>query len=305
MPLHAWIHAARLRTLPLSAAATLCGCLTAALQQPLHWPTAVLAVATALALQIFSNLANDYGDAQNGADSAGRQGPPRMVASGRISRDAMQKGLVISAGLCCLLGIALLATALPALAQSSGTDWLLWLLLGIMALAAAYGYTAGRRPYGYIGFGDAAVFVFFGWLAVLGSEYLHTGRLNADSWLPASAMGLWCTMVLNLNNMRDIEHDWASGKRTLAARLGLRRAKHYHRALALTAAVCWSVWLAHWFHGFEWLVLQVFMLAATFVHLNLLNNTPSSTELDKLLPQWSITVLAWVTALWLTVLTPP
>ena len=297
MSLNAWIHAARLRTLPLATASTLCGCLLAALQQSLHWPTAILTIATAVALQIFSNLANDYGDAQNGADSAGRQGPPRMVAAGRISRHTMQKGLAISAGLCCLLGIALLATALPALAQSSGKDWLVWLLLGATALAAAYGYTAGRKPYGYIGFGDAAVFVFFGWLAVLGSEYLHTGRLNTDSWLPASAMGLWCTMVLNLNNMRDIEHDWISGKRTLAARLGLPRAKHYHRALAVMAAVCWSVWLARYFHGFSWLVLQVFMLAATFVHLNLLNNTPSSFELDKLLPQWSITVLAWVMVL--------
>lgn len=294
MSLNAWIHAARLRTLPLAAAATLCGCLSAALQQSLHWPTAVLAVATAVALQIFGNLANDYGDAQNGADSAGRQGPPRMVAAGFISRRSMRRGLLVQAGLCCLLGIALLATALPNLAHNSAADWLVWLLLGAAALVAAYRYTAGRSPYGYLGFGDAAVFVFFGVLAVLGSEYLHTGRLNAASWLSAAAMGLWCTMVLNLNNMRDIDHDWANGKRTLAARLGRRRAKHYHQALAFAAAVCWSVWLACWFRGFPWLVLQVFMLSATFVHLNLLNNTPSSKELDRLLPQWSVTVLAWV-----------
>ncbi|WP_416191523.1 1,4-dihydroxy-2-naphthoate octaprenyltransferase [Neisseria sp. CCUG12390] len=302
MSLNAWINAARLRTLPLSAAGSLCGCLLAAMQQKLHWPTALLTVATAVSLQIFSNFANDYGDAQNGADSAGRQGPPRMVASGQISPETMRTGLKISAVACCLLGLTLLYTALPILTQTAWTDWLLWLLLGAAALAAAYGYTAGRRPYGYIGFGDAAVFVFFGLLAVLGSEYLHTGRLNPSSWLPAAAIGLWCTMVLNLNNMRDIDHDWANGKRTLAARLGLRRAKYYHAALALTAAACWSAWLAVGFHGAARLFLQVFMLAATFVHLNFLNNTPSSSKLDKLdklLPQWSLTVSAWVVLLWL------
>ncbi|WP_233572900.1 1,4-dihydroxy-2-naphthoate octaprenyltransferase [Neisseria weixii] len=183
-----------MRTLPLATASTLCGCLLAALQQSLHWPTAILTIATAVALQIFSNLANQRLRRCAKRRRFGRQGPPRMVAAGRISRHTMQKGLAISAGLCCLLGIALLATALPALAQSSGKDWLVWLLLGATALAAAYGYTAGRKPYGYISFGDAAVFVFFGRLAVLGSEYLHTGRLNTDPWLPArwGCGAPWC-----------------------------------------------------------------------------------------------------------------
>ncbi|WP_421522861.1 prenyltransferase [Neisseria yangbaofengii] len=129
--------------------------------------------------------------------------------------------------------------------------------------------------------------------AVWGGEYLHTGRLNADSWLSTSAIGLWHTIVLNLNNMRGIEYDWAVGKRTLAVRLGLPRAKHCHRALAFIAAICRSVWLAQYFHGFSWPVLQVFMLTATFVHLNLLDNTPSSLKPGKLLPQWGMTGLAF------------
>ncbi|WP_226883404.1 hypothetical protein [Neisseria yangbaofengii] len=119
----------------------------------IDWPTAILTAATAVALQISGNLVNDYGDTQNGAGSAGRQGPPRMEASGRIHRRAMKKGLCLSAGLYCLLAISLPVTALPALAQSSGADWPAWLLLGATALAEAYGY---------IGSGDMAAFLFFG-----------------------------------------------------------------------------------------------------------------------------------------------
>lgn len=294
MPLQSWINAARLRTLPLALASTSCGCLLAALQQRHHWPTSLLIILTAVSLQIFSNFANDYGDAQNGADSANRQGPQRMVASGQISRHAMQTGLLLSAVVCCLLGLALLLTALPVLAQTDWLDWLLWLLLGASALTAAYHYTAGRHPYGYAGLGDVAVFLFFGWLAVLGSEYLHTGSLNSHSWLPASAMGLWCSMVLNLNNMRDIPSDLSAGKLTLAVRLGLRRAKYYHLALATTAALLWSVWLWFYFSGASHAFLQVFILAFTLIHLKLLKNTSSPDALDALLPQWSITVLVWI-----------
>ncbi|MCP1661042.1 1,4-dihydroxy-2-naphthoate octaprenyltransferase [Neisseria perflava] len=301
MTLSPWLQAARLRTLPLALAATLCGCLLAVLHHHADFKISLLTVATTLALQIFSNFANDYGDAQNGADSALRQGPARMSASGKISRRAMQTALAISAIICCLLGIALLSTALPRLPDNGGASWLLWLLLGGMSLLAAYRYTAGRKPYGYIGLGDVSVFLFFGWLAVLGSEYLHTGRLNALSFLPASGMGLWCVMVLNLNNMRDISSDLAAGKYTVAARLGLRRAKIYHTALALAAALCWLAWLPHEFHGGLQTALPFFILAATRIHLVFLKNTPSSSKLDRLLPQWSLSVLLWVALLWLAV----
>ncbi len=141
-----WINAARLRTLPLAAASTLCGGLVAKSADALNGTVLALCTATALALQVFSNFANDYGDTRHGADSPLRQGPVRMVASGCISQSRMRAGLVLAALLCCALGIALLAAALPAVAAAEPAVWLLWLLLGAAAIAAAFGYTAGRKP---------------------------------------------------------------------------------------------------------------------------------------------------------------
>ena len=291
-----WLSAARLRTLPLAAASVLCGGLSAALQQPVDGVTLGLCIATAAALQIFGNLANDYGDACNGADSHLRRGPERMVGSGYISSGAMKCGLILAAAVCCLSGITLIAYALPALNTGGKGSWAVWLLLGAAAIVAAFCYTAGKKPYGYMGLGDLAVMVFFGWLGVLGSEYLQTGRLNTWSLLPATALGLWCSMVLNINNMRDIGSDTAAGKMTVAARLGLRRAKHYHVALLVAAALMWFPWLLHHFN--EAGRLNAVLLCVSFIHLHSLKKAQSCAQLDRLLPQWSITVLLWVLLLW-------
>lgn len=147
-----------------------------------------------------------------------------------------------------------------------------------------------------MGLGDLAVMVFFGWLGVLGSEYLQTGRLNTWSLLPATALGLWCSMVLNINNMRDIDSDTAAGKMTVAARLGLRRAKHYHIALLVTAAFMWFPWLLHHFN--EAGRLNTVLLCVSLIHLFSLKKAQSCAQLDKLLPQWIITILLWVLLLW-------
>lgn len=298
MSVRNWLAAARLRTLPLAAASVLCGILTAALQHRSNLTVSALCLLTALSLQILSNLANDYGDACNGADMLARKGPTRMVSSGRISPAAMARGVKLTAAVSCLLGITLLCAALPAISAAEPQSWLLWLLLGAASVAAAFAYTAGKKPYGYIGLGDLAVLVFFGWLGVLGTEYLHTGRLNAASWLPATALGLWCAMVLNINNMRDIASDRLAGKTTVAVRLGLPCAKIYHTVLLLAAAAAWALWLPLYFGGSLFL-LSAALLAASAIHLYLLKNAQSSAELDKLLPQWSITVLLWIVLLWL------
>ena len=147
--------------------------------------------------------------------------------------------------------------------------------------------------------GDLAVFVFFGLLSVCGSEFLHTGRLNPASLTPAAAMGLWCCMILNLNNMRDINSDLRAGKHTVAARLRLPRAKRYHTALATTAALLWCAWLPACFHGAPLYAFQTALAAASLTHLYFLKKAQSPSELDKLLPQWSAAVLLWVAALWL------
>ncbi|UOO82336.1 1,4-dihydroxy-2-naphthoate octaprenyltransferase [Uruburuella testudinis] len=302
MPARHWLAAARLRTLPLAAASVWCGGLLAKTAGHFNSTVLVLSTATAAALQIFSNFANDYGDARHGADSPLRQGPERMVAAGRISLRTMRYALAASALLCCLLGITLLAVALPAIQAARPQAWLLWLLLGAAAVIAAFTYTAGRKPYGYSGGGDASVLLFFGWLGVLGSEYLHTGRLNLGSLLPATALGLWCAMVLNLNNMRDIRSDTAAGKYTIAARLGLPRAKYYHAALLAAASLMWWLWLPQTATAAPIRAgLQVFLLLLALSHLFLLNKAQSWQALDQLLPQWSLSILGWVCVLWMAV----
>ncbi|HFC8518955.1 TPA: 1,4-dihydroxy-2-naphthoate octaprenyltransferase [Neisseria weaveri] len=293
MAVRYWLQAARPRTLPLALASTLCGGLLAAQQGKLHIITLVLSILTAALLQIFSNLANDYGDAVHGADNRLRQGPERMVAGGKISRTAMQKALLACAISCCLSGILLLSATRPDIRYT------LWLLLGASAVLAAFTYTAGIKPYGYHGFGEAAVLLFFGWLGVIGSEYLHTGRLNMLSFLPATALGLWCCTVLNLNNMRDIDSDTCAGKRTLAVRLGTARAKLYHTALLLIAALCWSIWLPLAYTAGKQAVLQTVLLVFSTAHLFFLKKASSPLLLNRMLPQWSFTVLTWVVLLWL------
>ena len=295
MALRHWLLAARPHTLPLATASALCGGVSAALYGRQNGLILGLCVLTAVLLQIFSNLANDYGDACHGADSPLRRGPERMVSTGRIGRTSMKRGLAVSALLCCLSGAVLIACALP---DSGAAGRLLWLLMGAAAVTAAFTYTAGRKPYGYSGWGDVSVLVFFGWLGVLGSEYLQTGRLNAWSWLPATALGLWCSMVLNLNNMRDITADAAAGKATIAVRLGLRRAKRYHAVLLAAACALWAVWTLRHFPAASAGRLNAFLAAISFIHLYSFKKAPSSAEIGRLLPQWSITILAWVLLLW-------
>ena len=287
-----WLTAIRLRTLPLAVASAWCGGVLAEINGQgnrwvLYWT-----ILTAVSLQIFSNLANDYGDAYHGADGATRQGPLRMVASGQITPAAMRAGLWVSGAACCLFGLALLGLALPHL-DAAVWAWLGWVLLGGGCLAAAFYYTAGARPYGYRGWGDVAVFLFFGLVGVLGSEYLQGGTFGQRSWQAAAALGLWCGMVLNLNNMRDIETDIAAGKYTLAARLGRDKAKFYHAGMALIAWLLWWLWLPVG-KGY----LNGFSAAATLWHLYWVFRPQTGGRLDKLLPQWSLTVLAWVALLW-------
>ena len=206
-----------------------------------------LSLLTAILLQILSNLANDYGDAVSGADNGERIGPQRAVVSGLITRHQMCVAMGLTALAAVVSGLSLLVCAF-------GEAWqqiLTFILLGGAAIVAAITYTVGKTPYGYRGFGDISVFLFFGLLGVLGSYYLFTHSLEWDLLLPATACGLLATAVLNINNVRDIETDAASGKITLAVRLGRNRAIAYHWGLlgaALLATIAFlltqpaSVW---------------------------------------------------------------
>ncbi len=243
-----WLAAARPRTLVLAVAGVLLGVLLAAGDGWLRALTATLTLLTAVLLQVLSNLANDYGDSLHGADDLTRVGPQRAVQSGLVTPNQMLRAVLLSAALAVLVGVALVVSALPVI----GVPAVLLLLgLGAGAVWAAWAYTAGAEPYGYVGLGDAMVFLFFGPVAVLGTYYLQTGSLPWLYLLPAAACGLLAAAVLNVNNLRDLEGDRAAGKRTVPVRLGLRGGRLYHLGLlagapllALLAAVV--QWRSPW-----------------------------------------------------------
>jgi len=223
MNIKAWIQAFRLRTLPLALSSILMGIIVSYLHLGFNMQVSIWAIITTLLLQILSNLANDYGDAIKGTDNENRVGPERTVQSGKISPKSMKTAIIVFSVLSLASGLYLI--------WLSGIDLmkaLMFLLLGVLAIAAAIKYTVGKKAYGYSGLGDLFVFLFFGLIAVLGSFYLNALYLSWDVVLPAITIGLLSTAVLNLNNMRDLENDKNSGKNTLVVRMGIKKAKLYH-----------------------------------------------------------------------------
>lgn len=228
----------------------------------------VLALITAILLQILSNLANDLGDHQHGTDNKDRVGPQRAVQSGAISPAAMKRAMIICGAIAFVSGIALITVALGFTMTT-----LCFLLLGMAAIGAAVKYTFGKSPYGYAGLGDVSVFLFFGIVGVCGTFYLHTSHFEPMALLPASAFGLLSAGVLNVNNMRDIENDRSSGKRTLVVRLGSTRAKVYHSMLVILGFGSLVAFAAFYGHGWMfWLFLVT--LPGFVIHLkHVLANT--------------------------------
>ncbi len=243
MMVKAWLGAMRLRTLPLALSCMIMGCGLAYPLPEFRMELAVMATVTTIFLQILSNLANDYGDFVSGVDLKDRVGPVRALQSGAISKLAMKKAVILFAVLSFVSGITLLA-----LAWNSGMREAIYVLFaaGILAIAAAILYTVGRKPYGYMGLGDVFVFLFFGPVGVTGSFYLASGGLfNLWILLPAIAVGLLATAVLNLNNMRDSQKDAQAGKNTLVVIAGLRFARNYHVFLLFTPVVLMAFWYSN------------------------------------------------------------
>ncbi len=174
-----------------------------------RWVNAVLAAVVAILLQVGVNYANDYSDGVRGTDD-NRVGPLRLTGSGAAAAKKVKYAAFASFGVAMAAGLALVL-----LSQA----WFL-LLVGIGCIAAAWGYTGGRNPYGYMGLGDVFVFVFFGLVATLGTTYTQAGEVSAAAWIGAVSTGLIATALLMANNVRDIPTDRESGKRTLAVRLG-------------------------------------------------------------------------------------
>ncbi len=220
-----WVQAARPRTLPLAVSGILMGNFLAAHQGLFKPLTGGLALLTAVLLQVLSNFANDYGDSVHGADNEKRFGPERMVLSGAISLAGMRKGVLVAGSAAFLSGIATLYTAIPVIGWPAAG---LLFALGIASIIAAYEYTASENPYGYEGYGDVSVFLFFGLLSVGGGYTLQVGQFHLWTLLPAFSIGLFSAGVLNINNLRDYETDAESDKKTVPVRLGLHQAKVYH-----------------------------------------------------------------------------
>lgn len=221
-----WIDGARPRTLWTSVAPVLVG--TAAAAQlgslrPLH---ALLAVVVGLALQIASNYANDYADGVRGTD-VNRIGPSRLVASGRARPSAVKRAAVIASVVGGLAGAALSAL--------SGQWWLL--AVGAVAIVAAWAYTATSNPYGYKGWGEVMVWVFFGPVAMLGTLVTQAGRITWWAVVASASVGLYAVALLMVNNIRDIDGDALAGKHTLAVRLGNRNTRRLFAAVVVAPVI--------------------------------------------------------------------
>jgi 1,4-dihydroxy-2-naphthoate octaprenyltransferase len=229
-----WIQAARLRTLPLSVSGIIVGSFYAMSQAMFNWKIIIFALSTTLGLQILSNFANDYGDGIKGTDNEDRVGPKRAIQSGVITPEAMKRALVITSILTLISAILLIYVAFKD--HNLGFS-LFYLGLGILAIASAIRYTIGNSAYGYRGYGDLFVFLFFGLVSTLGIYFMFAKEMDWFLLLPATAIGFLSVAVLNLNNMRDEESDRKSNKNTLVVKMGSANAKVYHYFLVISAMV--------------------------------------------------------------------
>jgi len=228
-----FIKAARLRTLPLSISGIIVGSFLAVSAGLFNWLIFLLAIITTIGFQVISNFANDYGDGVKGTDAI-RIGEERMVSSGKISPKQMKKAIMISVILTIIFALFLIYESFG---LSNFGYSLFFFILGIVSIVAAIKYTVGNLAYGYSGFGDVFVFLFFGLLSVLGSYFLFTKEIYFLLTLPAISIGLLSTAVLNLNNMRDYQNDKKSKKNTIVVKIGLKAAKRYHYSLLLLSFI--------------------------------------------------------------------
>ena len=261
-----WIQASRLRTLPLSVSGIIVGSMYA-LAHPtdnvltptevFNWKLFGFAILTTLGLQILSNFANDYGDGVKGTDNEDRIGPKRAIQSGVITPQAMKNAIIITSILTLISAILLIYFAFR---DTNLLFSLFYLILGILAIISAIRYTVGNTAYGYRGFGDLFVFIFFGLVSTLGVNFLYSKQLDALLLLPAIAIGFLSVGVLNLNNMRDEVSDRKSNKNTIVVKIGGANAKKYHYFLIISAMMLMLAFaVASHFHLDQYLFLLAFI----------------------------------------------
>ncbi|MCU0441899.1 MAG: 1,4-dihydroxy-2-naphthoate octaprenyltransferase [Bacteroidia bacterium] len=295
MVIKTWINALRLRTLPLAISAIAMGIALADMQYSANIRIGVLCMLTAILLQIVSNLANDYGDFVKGTDNENRIGNTRALQSGTIQPKQMKVAIILFVVLSLASGISMLLIATNGKIDA---QFMLFFLLGLVAIAAAIKYTVGKNAYGYSGLGDVAVFLFFGPVSVLGTFFLSSGfdfnwQTDAYILLPTFAIGLLSAAVLNTNNIRDIENDKASGKNTIPVKIGVSNARIYHTFLIATAILCVCGFLAiNYLHWLQLLQLPaLYFIIKTWVKVL---KKPPSAAYNHFLKQLSIGTLLFV-----------
>lgn len=272
----AWIKAARLRTLPLSLSGIIIGSSIAYSDGVFKIGIFIFAMLVTVGFQVISNFANDYGDGVKGTDDNDRIGPERTLQSGEIKPQQMLRAIKIS-------GLITLSLALYLIYISFGKDNIgfsvVFVGLGLASIYAAVKYTMGKNAYGYYGFGDLFVFLFFGILSVCGSYFLYAHRLDLDIFLPGFTVGLLSIGVLNLNNMRDRESDIKSGKNTIVVKIGAEFAKYYHYYLLISAFLSALLYATL---NFDSIVQFLFIIAFIPIgkHLSTVNKIVDPRDLD-------------------------
>ena len=279
-----WIEAARVRTLPLSVSGIILGSFYAMSQAIFNWNIVLFALTTTLGLQILSNFANDYGDGVKGTDNADRVGPVRSIQSGNITPKQMMRAMIITS-------ILTLISAVLLIYFSFKDDYLIYslsfLFLGIIAIASAIRYTVGNTAYGYRGYGDIFVFVFFGLVSTMGIYFMFAKEVDMILLLPAIAIGFLSVGVLNLNNMRDEESDRKVNKNTIVVKIGGAKAKIYHYFLingAMALVLLFAVLKG--FHADQYLFLIAYVPLSG--HLIRVSKNTDSRSLDPELRKLAI-----------------
>lgn len=284
-----WLEAARLRTLPLALASIGMGSFLAAARGNFRWDVFLLCALTTILLQVLSNLANDYGDAVNGADGSDRVGPMRSVQSGAISKKSMLSAVVLFSILSLVSGVFLLYVAFGGF----GIAFWYFIGLGLVAILAAVFYTAGRNPYGYAGFGDLSVLLFFGFMAVMGSSYLFEKEWVVVQLLPALSVGLFSVGVLNVNNIRDIASDRKAGKMSIPVRIGREKAVRYHVFLIVLGLLSALVYALFTPQNFGHLIFLA-SIPLFLKNMKAVAQFKEADQLDPYLKQLAISTLAFV-----------
>jgi len=284
-----WLQAARLRTLPLSFSGIIAGAALAIGEGAFNGYIGVLSLWCTLLFQVISNFANDYGDGLKGTDNDQRLGPKRVLQSGLLTSSQLKRGIVI------LSVVALFSVLLLLLVSFGMSNWpyfVLFFILGIASIWSAIRYTVGGNAYGYNGFGDLFVFLFFGLVSVLGSKFLYTFHISPSDLLPAVVLGSLSVSVLNLNNLRDHENDRLSNKNTLVVKFGYKWGKIYH-LLLLSLAFLASLGIAYFSFDSSLNLWPLLVFIPLLFHAIKVFKTTSPSLLDPELKKVALHTFLW------------